>query len=191
MVNAWYMDESDADQRLPHQSEPPEPVSLKQLEELGVSYWYFNPSTYQDDPNYHELKKERGYSYQDQIEVSPSRLDNYEAKIKAFYDEHIHTDEEIRYILDGTGYFDVRDLDDRWVRIEMTKGDMIVLPAGIYHRFTLDSNNYVKALRLFVGEPVWTPYSRSTLDKDHPSVLEYKQKVAVDTKPSKLAESWY
>lgn len=172
------MDDSDEDQRLPHHKDPPELVSLEELETLGVKHWFFEPATFKKSAAYEKLKQERGYTYEDQIEVSPNTLDNYEEKIKSFYDEHIHTDEEIRYVLDGSGYFDVRNFDDKWIRIEVAKGDMIVLPAGIYHRFTLDSKNYIKALRLFVGEPIWTPHSRSNLESDNESVENYKKTFA-------------
>ncbi len=46
---------------------------------------------------------ESGTVLQDVITVSPDKLPNYEMKIKSFFEEHIHSDEEIRFVLDGSG----------------------------------------------------------------------------------------
>ncbi|CAK0734772.1 hypothetical protein CVIRNUC_000479 [Coccomyxa viridis] len=167
-LDAWYMDDSQEDQRLPHRRSPNEAVSLDYLKKLGVLYWRVDG---EDDPKLQVIRDARGYSYKDVITVSPEKLPNYEQKIKSFFEEHLHTDEEIRFVLEGSGYFDVRDFDERWIRIDCRQGDMIVLPEGIYHRFTLDSNNYIKAMRLFVGEPVWTPLNRPI--DDHTSRKKY------------------
>ncbi|XP_052190113.1 acireductone dioxygenase 2-like isoform X4 [Diospyros lotus] len=177
IIQAWYMDDSNEDQRLPHHRNPEEYVTLDQLAELGVLSWRLDADNYETDEELKKILQARGYSYmpqalvQDMIEVCPEKLPNYEEKIKNFFEEHLHTDEEIRYCIAGSGYFDVRGCDDAWIRIWVKKGAVIALPAGIYHRFTLDTNNYIKAMRLFVGEPVRTPYNRP---HDHlPARKEY------------------
>ncbi|KAB7504435.1 1,2-dihydroxy-3-keto-5-methylthiopentene dioxygenase [Armadillidium nasatum] len=159
MVKAWLMDNCLENQFLEHQRSPPVPVTIEELKsKTGVLYCKIDPDL--EKEKLETLKIDRGYTYEDIIELDPEKLPNFDQAMKKFYEEHIHTDEEIRYILEGSGYFDVRFPNEDWVRISLEKGDLIVLPAGIYHRFTLDSKKYVKAMRLFIGEPVWTPYYR-------------------------------
>ncbi|KAL7210139.1 hypothetical protein ACSBR1_031656 [Camellia fascicularis] len=174
-IEAWFMEENDEDQRLPHHRNPKEFVSLHHLADLGVLYWHLNPKHYENDEELKKIREDRGYSYTDMLDLCPEKMENYEEKLRNFYTEHIHGDEEIRYCLEGSGYFDVRDKDDRWIRIWIKAGDLIVLPAGIYHRFTLDTSNYVKLMRLFVGEPVWTAYNRP--QEDHPARKDYIVKI--------------
>ncbi|KAK9101080.1 hypothetical protein Scep_024510 [Stephania cephalantha] len=143
VIQAWYMDDSNEDQRLPHHRDPKEFVSLDRLDELGVLSWRLDADKYETDEVLKKIREERGYSYMDFCEVCPEKLPNYEEKIKNFFEEHLHTDEEIRYCVAGSGYFDVRDKNDGWIR----------------------------AMRLFVGDPVWTPFNRP--HDDLPARKEY------------------
>ena len=77
-------------------------------------YYTFPPSLPSSAAQVEDLAKARNYANRDEITVSPAAMGSvYEDKIKMFYEEHIHEDEEIRYILKGTGYFDVRDAEDK------------------------------------------------------------------------------
>ena len=105
--------------------------------------------------------RKMGYKTRDEVFCCPAKLENYEARLKSFFEEHIHEDEEIRLIRDGVGYFDIRAKDDaRWIRIKVTAGDLIIVPAGCYHRFTMDESDYTHAVRLFSEVPKWTPFNR-------------------------------
>ncbi|EJU03834.1 ARD/ARD family protein [Dacryopinax primogenitus] len=164
-MRAYYFDDEPTDQRLPHDSG--EEVSLDTLSHLGVLYWSIPVGEGDSIPaGVDAIAKERGYKNRDTINVSKEGLgDAYETKIKGFFEEHMHEDEEIRYILSGSGYFDVRKHaakqdDERWIRVLCEQGDLLVLPSGIYHRFTLDMNNKIKAARLFQDEPKWIPHNR-------------------------------
>ena len=126
---------TQGDQRLPHDSN--RPVDPTYLSNLGIIH-HFLPS---DQASVDRIASARNYKNRDQIEISPTLLPNYEEKVKNFFNEHLHEDEEIRYILAGGGYFDVRDKGDEWVRIRLEEGDLMIMPAGIYHRFTTDENN--------------------------------------------------
>jgi 1,2-dihydroxy-3-keto-5-methylthiopentene dioxygenase len=95
----------------------------------------------------------RAYKNRDTVTISRSAMgDAYDSKLAMFFEEHLHEDEEIRYIEDGAGYFDVRGKNEEWVRIWLEKGDLIVLPAGIWHRFTVDEAGFTRAVRLFRDE---------------------------------------
>jgi len=182
---AWLMPDGDCEnQKAKNMREPNVPVTVAELKDIGICYWKLDASAYDYpaisvpwdpkdavDPKLAQIRDDRGYSYADIITVHPEKLPSYDDKVKAFFEEHIHDAEEIRYILGGSGFFDVRNKKDEWVRIHIKAGDLMTLPEGIYHRFTVDEDDCIHAMRLFIGQPVWTPFNRPC--EEHESRKKY------------------
>ena len=58
------------------------------------------------------------YPRGDEVKISRDSLGaDYDNKLAVFFTEHIHEDDEVRYVIEGTGHFDVRDRADAWIRI--------------------------------------------------------------------------
>lgn len=116
------------------------------------------------DPQGHQaaldqLRLERGYVTQDIIALRPD-TPNLDAALKKFDPEHLHEDDEVRFVLDGEGVFDIRSLDDRWMRVIVGPGDLIVVPRGKHHRFELTEQKTIRCVRLFKDPAGWVAVYR-------------------------------
>ena len=69
----------------------------------------------------------QGYLTRDEVELSAG-TPNLAAILAKFDAEHLHTDDEVRYVLEGEGIFDIRSNDDRWMRVIVEVGDLISVP---------------------------------------------------------------
>ena len=63
-------------------------------------------------------------------------------------------------MLEGEGIFDIRSRDDRWMRVKVEEGDLIVVPAKRYHRFELTETKTIRCVRLFQDQSGWVPVYR-------------------------------
>ncbi len=135
-------------------------ISRERLQAEGVlnSALPLDPSGYQ--PTMDELKTSRGYIEQDQVELRPE-TPNLDVVLKKFDDEHLHDEDEVRFVLEGEGIFDIRSGDDRWMRVKVEAGDLIVVPAMRYHRFELTDAKTIRCVRLFQDQNGWVPKYRA------------------------------
>ncbi len=106
-----------------------------------------------------ELKAARGYIEQDVVELRPD-TPNLDAICDKFAGEHLHTDDEVRFVLDGEGVFDIRSRGDRWMHVVVEPGDLIVVPRDRHHRFLLTESRAIRCVRLFQDAAGWVPHYR-------------------------------
>lgn len=109
------------------------------------------------------LKAREGYVHQDQVELRPE-TPNLDAICAKFVDEHHHDEDEVRFVLEGEGVFDIRSRDDRWMRVTVTPGDLIVVPKERHHRFFLTDSKTIRCVRLFQDQAGWVPHYRDAAE---------------------------
>jgi methylthioribulose-1-phosphate dehydratase len=178
VIRAWYIDETKVgteDIRSEMQHREVQWVNSTELSKVGVLSWKLSGE--EKNEELEEICRSRQYKNRDQIKCGLACSKNYQELLNTFSKEHLHADEEIRYVLDGSGYFDIRSLEDKWIRVHVTKGDLLILPEGIYHRFSTDHSNYIHAMRLFKEEPKRTPINRPS--DEHPSRIKYLKELGI------------
>ena len=132
-------------------------LSAEDLRAQGVTYEHVPREKHREFLD--QVKVDRGYVAEDTVTLTAKTTDL--ATLLAKFDrEHSHSDDEVRYVLEGSGVFDIRSQDDRWMRVAVEAGDFIIVPKGRHHLFFMDSGRNIKAIRLFRDQAGWVPTYR-------------------------------
>lgn len=133
--------------------------TVEDLQQVGVFYRHLSTDAAAYEPAIAELCQRGGYTARDEVSLSPS-TPNLSTLLDKFKDEHLHDEDEVRFVLQGEGIFDLRSKDDRWMRAQVTAGDVLVVPRGLYHRFFLTDSCSIRCVRLFQDPTGWKPHYR-------------------------------
>ncbi|HUX43926.1 MAG TPA: cupin domain-containing protein [Terracidiphilus sp.] len=113
-----------------------------------------------------EMKRRGGYVTADVIDVNPE-TPNLETMLAKFDKEHTHSEDEVRFILAGRGIFFLH-LAGQVISVEVGPGDMLRVPRGTTHWFTLCADRRIRAIRWFQDTAGWTPhYTDSGVDQGY------------------------
>ncbi len=108
------------------------------------------------DPEIRRLNAQGGYITADVINVTPE-VPGLQEMLNRFNKEHTHAEDEVRFIVKGSGVFHIHPENAPVYAIEVHEGDLINVPAGTKHWFDLCSDRCIRAIRLFKEKAGWTP----------------------------------
>ena len=133
--------------------------TLNDLLAVGVHYERLEVGSTGAQASLDALKSARGYIVQAEVQLTPT-TENLEQICDKFKEEHLHTEDEVRFVLDGDGVFEIRAADERWLRVFVESGDLLVVPANLYHRFFLTDRKHIHCARLFKDPAGWVAHYR-------------------------------
>jgi 1,2-dihydroxy-3-keto-5-methylthiopentene dioxygenase len=110
------------------------------------------------EPEIERLKTEHGFVTADVINVTPE-TPGLDEMLTKFDKEHLHTEDEVRFTVRGSGVFHVNPESAPVFSITVESGDLISVPNGTHHWFNLCSDKTIRCIRLFEDVSGWTPQS--------------------------------
>ena len=114
------------------------------------------------------LKQQYGYTTVDVIRVGP-KTENIPALREKFLSEHTHTEDEVRFFVEGSGSFYLH-IGDKVYQAICTRGDLISVPANTKHWFDAGEEPSFTALRVFTDTSGWVPhYTGDTISERFPA----------------------
>ncbi len=136
---------------------PPEAVRARQLlEQKTLTDVEKEELLKSVDNRFEELKRTKGYATRDMIVIHED-IPGLADMLAKFDKIHLHTDDEVRYILAGKGYFGFVEPDGKQFMLEVSAGDYINVPANTEHWFEMKDSKRIKAVRYFIDTAGWTP----------------------------------
>lgn len=107
------------------------------------------------------LMAENNYRTADVLAVSDETVPNLDSLLDRFRPEHYHTEDEVRFVVAGSGVFGIHlEEPHRVFEVEVSAGDLLKVPQGTWHWFDLLSDRRIQCVRLFQDTSGWTPYYR-------------------------------
>jgi len=103
------------------------------------------------------LSAEHGYQTADVIALSP-QTPNLDTIVAKFDKEHVHTEDEVRFVVAGRGIFVIRGNDERLYDVEVHPGDLLAVPEGTQHYFVLCEDRHIQCIRLFSDTSGWVAH---------------------------------
>jgi 1,2-dihydroxy-3-keto-5-methylthiopentene dioxygenase len=108
-------------------------------------------------PELDRMKAKGGYVTADVVSLWPD-TPNLDVMLAKFDKKHLHTEDEVRFCVQGRGVFTVFPDSHEPLDIELRPGDFISVPAKFHHLFTLCDDRTITAIRLFVDPAGWVAH---------------------------------
>lgn len=111
--------------------------------------------------------EQHGYRTADVIRVTPA-TPNLPAIREKFFREHTHSEDEVRFFVEGEGlfWFHTNTPDADVFSVRCSAGDLLAVPADTKHWFDLGLEPRVCAIRIFTDQAGWAPhYTHSGIEQ--------------------------